>query len=66
MSEQFVKWSIFIWVVGIATSIIGALFAIQITMMDNVSTLRSDIAAIKTDVGWIKNTMQIKSVTILK
>lgn len=60
---KFVRWSIFIWVVAIITSILGVMFFVQVSLMSNLSQMKSDISSIKTDIGWIKNSIN-KSLTI--
>lgn len=57
MHENYVKWSVFIWVVGIVTIIIGALFGIQISLMTNISEIKSDLSSIKTDMAWVKQAL---------
>ena len=57
MSEQYVKfvrWSVFIWAMGILATIIVALFGVFISLMNDLSSVMSDISAIKTDISWIK------------
>lgn len=55
--QKNVSWYIFAWIVAIVTTIIGFLFAIQITLMTGMSEMKSDISSIKTDIVWIKNAL---------
>lgn len=55
--SSYVKWITFVWVVGIVTILMGALFGMTISLMSSFSDIRSDVAVIKTDVSWIKNSL---------
>ena len=55
--DKYVKWVTFIWVVGIVTILMGALFTMVLSLMSSFSDIRSDVSAIKTDVGWIKKAL---------
>lgn len=52
--DKCVPWTIFVWVVAIATAIIAGLLSIQISQMTALSEIKGDLAVVKTDVVWIK------------
>jgi len=64
-SQRFVTWQAFIWVVAIVTVMIGALWAIQLTIMASLSEIKVDVVQIKTDMAWVKSAMN-KQVISLK
>lgn len=55
--EKFVRWSVFIWAVSIVSILIVGIWSITITLMGTISELKQDIATIKTDVSWIKQSL---------
>ncbi len=60
-----VSWTVFVWVVAIVTAVLGILFAIQISLMDNISQIKADVSSIRTDIAWIKTSLN-KDVAIFK
>jgi hypothetical protein len=64
--EKFVKWSVFIWVVGIVSILMAALFSITLNLMSSFSDIRSDVSAIKTDVSWIKDSISDRNNVSIK
>ena len=57
MDEQYVNWKTFKIIIAITMAIFGILLTIQISLMTNVSEIKSDISAIRTDVVWIKDAL---------
>ena len=51
--SKYVRWITFVWVVGIVTILMSALFGMVISLMSSFSDIRADVSAIKTDVSWI-------------
>ena len=55
--QQYVKFTVFKWAIGIITTILLALFSLLISFMGEVSDIKSDISSIRTDINWIKITL---------
>ncbi len=54
---KLVRWSVFIWAIGILATILLALFSLLISFMGEISDIKSDISSIRTDINWIKITL---------
>ena len=63
-----VDFKIFAWAVGIIISCLGGLFGMYMSvkselnaynskMSQDIGVIQGDVKAIKTDIGWIKNTL---------
>jgi hypothetical protein len=55
--SNYVKWITFVWVVGIVSVLMGAMFFMIISLMTSFSDIKSDVSSIKTDVSWIKGAL---------
>jgi len=64
LENKGVSWVAFIWVVGIFTVLLGAVWTIQIQNMQTLSDLRSDISVVKNDVTWIRQTIKNESLSL--
>jgi len=63
MAENFVKWSVFVWVVSIVTLIVVGLLGTQINLMTNLSEMSSDIAVIKNEIVHINKALNAEDLT---
>ena len=63
-AERFVSWQIFVWTVAIVTTLLGALWIIQISIMSSISDIKTDVGVIKNDLSWIKQKIDVKPLTI--
>ena len=55
--EKYVRWIVFIWIIGIITTILFSSIGISMKAKSEVSELRGELKVYSTDILWIKNTL---------
>lgn len=61
MSEEqikYVRWTVFVWVIGIITTILFASVGVSMSAKADVSASQGDIKSLQSDISWIKNSLE--------
>lgn len=53
--EEYVNWSVFIWVVSIFSLIVIGLATVVISELKEISEIRSNLAGMRSDISYIKS-----------
>lgn len=55
--SKYVRWTIFIWAIGILLTLFIAATSMAGNALKRVNTTEGDVKSIQTDISWIKNSL---------